>query len=189
MPFGFLTTFEFNRLEFTQKVELKNMNKERQGMLVCFILLYRVILIDILKRYEKYFPKIRDMKPKEEKIEAKIVKNYNDLQKEKLIQEKRRMDIAKGKIDPNTLEGNQEDTEENRLIRRNIAIKNKNSRRVVMARNTDEKEKKKTSRRKPIPPANPPKKQTGRINKNDNFYEFADDNDKTEIPNIRMPPP
>ena len=189
MPFGFLTTFEFNRLEFTQKVELKNMNKERQGMLVCFILLYRVILIDILKRYEKYFPKIRDMKPKEEKIEAKIVKNYNDLQKEKLIQEKRRMDIAKGNIDPNTLEGNQEDTEENRLIRRNIAMKNKNSRRVVMARNTDEKEKKKTSRRKPIPPANPPKKQTGRINKNDNFYEFADDNDKTEIPNIRSPPP
>ena len=99
------------------------------------------------------------------------------------------MDIAKGNIDPKTLEGNQEDTEENRLIRRNIAMKNKNSRRVVMARNTDEKEKKKTSRRKPIPPANPPKKQTGRINKNDNFYEFADDNDKTEIPNIRSPPP
>ena len=63
------------------------------------------------------------------------------------------MDIAKGNIDPKTLEGNQEDTEENRLIRRNIAMKNKNSRRVVMARNTDENEKKKTSRRKPIPPA------------------------------------
>lgn len=191
MPFGFLTTFEFNRLEFTQKVELKNMDKERQGMLVCFILLYRVVLIDILKRYEKYFPKIRDMRPKEEKIEAKIVKNYNDLQKEKLIQEKRRMDIAKGNIVPNTLEGNQEDTEENRLMRRNIAMKNKNSRRIVMARNSDEidKKKSKTSRTKPIPPANPPKKRSGQINKNDNFYEFADDNNKTEIPNIRSPPP
>lgn len=163
MPYGFLTTFEFNRLEFSQKIKLKNMNKERQAMLVCFILLYRIILIDVFKRYEKYFPKIRDMKPKEEKIEAKIMKNYNDIQKEKIIQEKRRRDIQRGNIDPNTLNGadNEEETEEIKIIKKNIAIKNKNSRRIVMTRSTE-------------PPACPPKKKTTK-DEDVNYYQFGDE--------------
>lgn len=169
MPYGFLTTFEFNRLEFSQKIKLKNMNKERQAMLICFILLYRIILIDVFKRYEKYFPKIRDMRPKEEKIESKIMKNYNDLQKERIIQEKRRRDIERGNIDPNTLNGaDEEETEEMKIIKKNIAIKNKNNRRIVMTRSTE-------------PPACPPKRKPN-AQEDVNYYQFGDEDEVTIPP-------
>jgi len=61
LPYGFLSTFEFNRLEFTTDGLLTNMNLDRKGMLVCFIVLYRILLVDIFKRYLFYFKKIREM--------------------------------------------------------------------------------------------------------------------------------
>ena len=61
LPYGFLSTFEFNRLEFTTDGLLTNMNIDRQGLLVCFIVLYRILLADIFKRYLFYFKKIREM--------------------------------------------------------------------------------------------------------------------------------
>ena len=39
IPFGYLTTFEFNRLEFNFDSTLSHMNNERRAMLICFILL------------------------------------------------------------------------------------------------------------------------------------------------------
>ena len=61
LPYGFLSTFEFNRLEFTTEGLLTNMNLDRQGLLVCFIVLYRILLADIFKRYLFYFKKIREI--------------------------------------------------------------------------------------------------------------------------------
>ena len=61
LPYGFLSTFEFNRLEFTTDGLLTNMNLDKQGLLVCFIVLYRILLADIFKRYLFYFKKIREM--------------------------------------------------------------------------------------------------------------------------------
>ena len=74
LPLNFLTTYEFNRLEFNHMFGLKNMNKERQAMMVCMILLYRVILVDILDKYYVYFPEVRMMKPKVEAIEEQAHK-------------------------------------------------------------------------------------------------------------------
>ena len=59
LPYGFLSTFEFNRLEFSTDGKLTNMNLDRQGLLICFIVLYRILLADIFKRYLFYFKKIR----------------------------------------------------------------------------------------------------------------------------------
>ena len=56
LPYGFLTTFEFNRLEFDTEINLKNMNIQRQSLLVGFIILYRILLIDVLRNFEVYFP-------------------------------------------------------------------------------------------------------------------------------------
>ena len=92
LPYGFLSTFEFNRLEFTTDGLLTNMNLDRKGMIVCFIILYRVLLIDIFKRYLFYFKKIREMDVDEltlleayekhlgvyeQKLKEKFMKNRN----------------------------------------------------------------------------------------------------------------
>jgi hypothetical protein len=58
---GYLTTFEFNRLEFDVNIRLNKMILERQSLILGFLLLYRVLLIDIFKNYLTYFPKIRDL--------------------------------------------------------------------------------------------------------------------------------
>ena len=58
---GYLTTFEFNRLEFDVNIRLNKMTLERQSLILGFLLLYRVLLIDIFKNYLTYFPKIRDL--------------------------------------------------------------------------------------------------------------------------------
>ena len=51
LPPGYLTTFEFNRLEFDVNGKLYKMNIERQSMMVGFILLFRVLLVDLFKNY------------------------------------------------------------------------------------------------------------------------------------------
>ena len=61
LPPGYLTTFEFNRLEFDVNIRLNRMTLERQSLMLGFLLLYRVLLIDIFKNYLTYFPKIRDL--------------------------------------------------------------------------------------------------------------------------------
>ena len=61
LPYDFLSIFEFNRLEFTTNGLLTNMNLNRRGILLCFIVLYRILLIDIFKRHLFYFIKIREM--------------------------------------------------------------------------------------------------------------------------------
>ena len=92
LPYGFLSTFEFNRLEFTTDGLLTNMNLDRKGMIFFFIILYRVLLIDIFKRYLFYFKKIREMDVDEltlleayekhlgvyeQKLKEKFMKNRN----------------------------------------------------------------------------------------------------------------
>ena len=69
LPYGFLTTFEFNRLEFDTQLRLAKMTKERKGMMVGFILLYRVLICDIFKNPYTYFRRLEGMKPSEKKIE------------------------------------------------------------------------------------------------------------------------
>ena len=58
LPFGFLSTFEFNRLEFGFDLKLKNVNMNRQAMIACMILFYRVLLGDILRQPFKYFGRL-----------------------------------------------------------------------------------------------------------------------------------
>ena len=58
LPFGFLSTFEFNRLEFGFDLKLKNLNLNRQAMIACMILFYRVLLGDILRQPFKYFGRL-----------------------------------------------------------------------------------------------------------------------------------
>ncbi len=59
MPLGFLTTFEFNRLEFDNQLRLNNMNINKQAMLVGFFLFCRVLIMDVFKHYLEYFDSLR----------------------------------------------------------------------------------------------------------------------------------
>ena len=58
---GFLSTFEFNRLEFDARCRLNNMNKQRRSLMIGFVVLYRTLICEIFKNYLTYFPKIREM--------------------------------------------------------------------------------------------------------------------------------
>ena len=58
---GYLSTFEFNRLEFDVRCRLNNMNKQRRGLIIGFAVLYRALICEIFKNYLTYFPKIREM--------------------------------------------------------------------------------------------------------------------------------
>ena len=66
MPYNFLTSFEFNRLEFSYMLGLRNMNREKQAMMVCMLLLYRVVIADIFDKYYMYFPEVNIVKVEEE---------------------------------------------------------------------------------------------------------------------------
>ena len=90
LPPGFLTTFEFNRLDFDINCKLNNMNLDRQALLIGFIILYRILLIDIFKNYLNYFPKIKDMgNPVADILDQKI-KHKNPTRKSKLLLGKRK---------------------------------------------------------------------------------------------------
>ena len=58
---GYLSTFEFNRLEFDVRSRLNNMNKQRRGLVIGFAVFYRALICEIFKNYLLYFPKIREM--------------------------------------------------------------------------------------------------------------------------------
>lgn len=94
LPYGFLSTFEFNRLEFSTDGKLTNMNLDRQGLLICFIVLYRILLADIFKRYLFYFKKVREMDLDEmsllEIFERKL-EQYEQKLKEKKERSKRKI--------------------------------------------------------------------------------------------------
>ncbi len=64
-PENFLTTFEFNRLEFDLHLKTSKMDNDRRAMVACFIVLYRVLILEILKNFPKYFVKLGKMKKKE----------------------------------------------------------------------------------------------------------------------------
>ena len=100
LPYGFLSTFEFNRLEFNTDGHLINMNLDRQGLLVCFIVLYRILLADIFKRYLFYFKNIREMDLEElELLEIfeKEAEKYEKKVKEKYERNRRKI-IKRGQI-------------------------------------------------------------------------------------------
>ena len=70
---GFLSTFEFNRLEFDVRCRLNNMNKQRRALVIGFIVFYRALICEIFKNYLTFFPKIREMgNPSGEVLNKKI---------------------------------------------------------------------------------------------------------------------
>ena len=82
---GFLSTFEFNRLEFDVRCRLNNMNKPRRALIIGFLVFYRTLICEIFKNYLTYFPKIREMgnpikdvlNKKIRKINPNIVNGYS----------------------------------------------------------------------------------------------------------------
>ena len=82
---GFLSTFEFNRLEFDVRCRLNNMNKPRRALIIGFLIFYRALICEIFKNYLTYFPKIREMgnpikdvlNKKIRKINPNIVNGYS----------------------------------------------------------------------------------------------------------------
>lgn len=63
LPSGFLTTMDFNRLQFGIDWGTRMMNKERQAMVVCNLILYKVVINEILKNPRLYFKKMDAAKP------------------------------------------------------------------------------------------------------------------------------
>ena len=77
---GYLSTFEFNRLEFDVRCRLNNMNKQRRSLIIGFVIFYRVLLIEIFKNYLLYFPRIRDMgNPIGEVLNKKVKKGNKNV--------------------------------------------------------------------------------------------------------------
>ena len=77
LPPGFLSTFEFNRLEFDARCRLNNMNKSRRALIIGFVVLYRTLICEIFKNYLLYFPKIREMGNPIQDVLNKKVKRSN----------------------------------------------------------------------------------------------------------------
>ena len=75
---GFLSTFEFNRLEFDARCRLNNMNKQRRALVIGFVVLYRALICEIFKNYLTYFPKIREMGNPIQDVLNKKVKRSNE---------------------------------------------------------------------------------------------------------------
>jgi len=62
LPKSFLTTMEFNRLEWSIHIKLKRMTAERRSMLIGTIFLYRCIAMGIFLDIFKYIPELKDKK-------------------------------------------------------------------------------------------------------------------------------
>ena len=149
LPYGFLSTFEFNRLDFTTDGLLTNMNLDRKGMLVCFIVLYRILLVDIFKRYLFYFKKIREMDLDELsllEVYEKHLDVYEQKMKEKYMKNKNAQ-IQRGKMPGINEEESEEDDDE---IEKNIFEKDEKEEKEQIEKELNENKKKSN--------ANPPKK-------------------------------
>ena len=108
LPIGFLTTFEFNRLEFDTKGRLINMTGERKALLTCMIILYRVLLIDIFKKHFTHFPALREMKPDEKKIKEAILRRVDERKRKNIMKNKEEL-LKKKKIEINKLTRSKQD--------------------------------------------------------------------------------
>ena len=108
LPIGFLTTFEFNRLEFDTKGRLINMTGERKALLTCMIILYRVLLIDIFKKHFTHFPALREMKPNEKKIKEAILRRVDERKRKNIMKNKEEL-LKKKKIEINKLTRSKQD--------------------------------------------------------------------------------
>ena len=87
---GFLSTFEFNRLEFDVRCRLNNVNKQRRALIIGFVVLYRTLIVEIFKNYLTYFPKIREMgNPIGEVLNKKVTKskgaNINGISRKNMV--------------------------------------------------------------------------------------------------------
>lgn len=82
LPFGFLTSFEFNRLEFDNEIRLTKMTNERKGLMVCFLMFYRVFICDILKNPYTYFKRLHSLKPSKQKLQ-KVLQRRLDMIKQR----------------------------------------------------------------------------------------------------------
>lgn len=69
LPKNFLTSLEFNRLEWSLRVKLIRMKSEKKAMMVSTIFLYRVLIMNVLMNIFKYFPQFKQI------IEVKNVDN------------------------------------------------------------------------------------------------------------------
>lgn len=95
LPFNFLTNFEFNRLEYDHNLKLKNINREKGGMIICFIMFYRVLILNLFKFHFKTFPSLLSLRPRQEDIEIKLLEKqvmYN-------INLSHSLDVAEGNVD------------------------------------------------------------------------------------------
>lgn len=78
LPDNYLTTFEFNRLEFDISLALTNLKIDQQSMILGFMILYRILIIEVFSNYEKYFPDlVRLGKNKMRKVDASTSKSNN----------------------------------------------------------------------------------------------------------------
>ena len=173
LPMGFLSTFEFNRLEFTTDGLLTNMDLDRKGMLVCFIVLYRILLIDIFKRYLFYFKKIREMDLDELsllEVYEKHLGDYEEKLKEK-FRKNRNIQIKRGKMPGIQEEESEEDDDE---IEQKIFEKDQKDEDEQMEIERKEKENKGSKN------ANPPKKKSKSSKKEESEDSEEDDEEDEE---------
>ncbi len=154
LPYGLLTTFEFNRLEFDTKIKLRNMNIQRQSLLVGMIILERILLIDVLRNYHIYFPKLNYDNNKQNNINSRTTSN--DLNKN--------MNLNNNEISQSVLSssniGNVTQEQVNKM-KKDLSPKKK-----LKLKNT-------------IPPSNPPKKSSKNL-KNE-FDDVEDDSIEDEM--------
>ena len=176
LPYGFLSTFEFNRLEFTTDGLLTNMDLDRKGMLVCFIVLYRILLIDIFKRYLFYFKKIREIDLDELallEVYEKHLGVYEQKMKEKYMKNKN-VQIKRGKMPRiNEEESEEEDDDE---IEKKIFDKDQQDENEQIEDEEEEEENEKTGSKN----ANPPKKNKKSSNEDSEDIEEEDEEEEDE---------
>ena len=189
VPCDFLSSFEFNRLEFNHKLKLTHMTKERSAMMICMILLYRVILVDIFDKYHTCFTQIKTMNPKIESVECNM-KGNKAVNIERIINEnnckhmKRRyddnyegnidkeLDIYHYKVNINTDDDDDDDDSWNELERKRGNKEDNDEKNYIRYRNRIYKGDEDNN-------LNKSKHKKGK-NSNNNDFEFYDDDKDIE---------
>jgi hypothetical protein len=55
LPSGFLSSLEYNRLEFNLKLQLVNMTTEKKTMLLTYFIYYRILILEIFENITEYY--------------------------------------------------------------------------------------------------------------------------------------
>ena len=194
LPLNYLTTFEFNRLEFNLNIELTNMTLERQALLISYLIFYRFFIYDILNNITYYCPELVNESKKDEshmsnKINTNMQNNIPPSSPPKKTDNKRdfidddaltnktntkTFKLAQSVIQYKYITKNNESVNKETIIKDNNSKKDEKEKSVKFKLTDDDDNKTRKSKKK--------KKKSRKASKDDNDFYYDLDDKKIILP-------